>query len=82
MSVLAADFIRTWIADNIVPEPLAEHRGAEALKPFVDQLISDAEEAGITQDELDEENLDLEDLIAEAMDGRDEAGPVDEGDVA
>ena len=66
MSTLASEFIRTWIEDNIVPE-LDGDPDPDAAKPFVEQLVSDAEEAGIDREELEEDGDDFAEMILKAM---------------
>lgn len=78
MSALASEYIRTWIEDNIVPE-LGEDLDPDAAKPFVEQLVRDAEDAGINREELEEDGDDLADLILQAMS---EASPEEDGSLA
>lgn len=81
MSTLASEFIRTWIEDNIVPE-MDEEPDRDAARSFVRQLISDAEDAGIEREELEEDGDDLTDLVLKAMSepSQEDFGPTSETD--
>jgi len=65
MSVRATDFASAWVAENINAD--AYDPGQNVIDGHVQQLLADAKEDGIAEDELREDLGDLSDFISEAL---------------
>jgi hypothetical protein len=65
MSARAAEFVEAWIHQNVHPE--AEEDGDERAAEYAASCMRDAEAAGISRGEIDEEFDDLEDVMARAI---------------
>ena len=67
MSTTAAEFVQAWIEQNIHPEAYVDEEGDNRPAEHAASCMRDAEAAGISRGEVDEEFGNLEDVMAQAM---------------
>ncbi len=68
MSQLGMDFVNQWVAENIQPTVYAPDGGPHPeTDASVARLLEDAENDGVTRQEIEEEVGDLSDFISAAL---------------
>jgi len=65
MSKRAIDFVNGWVFENINAGPYDP--GAAVVDALVEQLINDAEAAGISREEIEEDSGDVSDVVSTAL---------------
>lgn len=74
MSQRGIDFARNWVSDNIHAGPYAPEDGPHPeAQQAVERLVEEAAQAGITQEEIEEDVGDLHDYVSEAFESATDA---------
>jgi hypothetical protein len=71
------DFVSDWIADDVTPEVTGGDVDADTLQEHLSRLIAEAQDEGITEEDIDDTGLDVPGLIEAALTGSADA---DDGD--
>jgi hypothetical protein len=67
MSARAAEFVQAWIAQNVHPDADIDEDGDDRPAEYAAACMRDAEAAGISRGEIDEEFDNLEDVMTQAI---------------
>ena len=68
MSQIGIDFANRWVAENIQPTFYAPDGGLHPeTETTLARFLADAEEAGISREEVEEDMGDLSDLLSAAL---------------
>lgn len=74
------DFVSDWIVDNVTPEVPGEDIAADTVQEHLSRLLSEAQEEGISEDEIDATGLDVPGLIEAALTGTANVDDADDSD--
>jgi hypothetical protein len=67
MSARAAEFVQSWIGQKVHPDMYIDEEGDVRPAEYAASCMREAEAAGISRGEVDEEFDDLEDVMAQAI---------------
>ena len=67
MSERGIEFLNRWATENINAAPFPQENNSE-VPPLAEKCIADAERAGISIQEIEEDMGDISDFILEALD--------------
>ena len=63
------DFVADWIEGNITPELIADEVDEATVQEHLSALIAEAQDGGISEEDIEESGLDVPALITTALKG-------------
>lgn len=74
------DFVSNWIVENVTPEVTGGDADPDTVQEHLSRLIAEAQDEGITEEDIDETGLDVPGLIEAALTGSVDADAEDDDD--
>jgi hypothetical protein len=71
-----AEFVAEWIEENVTPELSADGVDPDTVQEHLSALIAEADDEGISEEDIEESGLDIPALIEKAL----KSGDVDEAE--
>ena len=63
------EFVTDWIEGNITPELITDEVDEAAVQEHLSALIAEAQDEGISEEDIEESGLDVPSLITSALQG-------------
>ncbi|HVF93933.1 MAG TPA: hypothetical protein VM900_06435 [Sphingomonas sp.] len=70
------EFVADWIEENVTPEIAVDEVDQETVQEHLTMLLAEAQDEGISEEDIDESGLDVPSLIEAAL----KKGSADEAD--